>query len=105
MDADGDQFARFRLKPGLPAYSLTEQEAFLALDLFLSQYYARAGNDLATLMADISVETDGGTLDPAAWDDWLECVRAVKGEAAGVGDTWKALGYPTILRGQGPEGR
>lgn len=67
MDTDSDQFARFRLKPGLPGYSLTEQEA--------------------------------------AWDDWLECVRVVKGEAAGPGDTWKALGYPTNLRGQGPERR
>ena len=105
MDADSDQLARFRLKPGLSAYSLTEQEAFLALDLVLSQYYATAGDDLRTLMADISLEVDGGTLDPAAWDDWLECVRAVKGEAAGPGDTWKALGYPTIRRGPEPEAR
>lgn len=73
------------------------------MELFANQFYARAGDDLATLMADISVEADGVSTDPAAWEDWLECVRAVKGEAAGDLDTWKALGYPTILRGQEPD--
>jgi hypothetical protein len=33
--------------------------------LFLEQFYNRAGDDLATLMADITIESDGGTLDPA----------------------------------------
>jgi hypothetical protein len=45
---------------------------------FLTEYYERAGDDLATLLADIGIEPDGGTLDPAAWDDWLRCVRAVR---------------------------
>ena len=51
------------------------------MTLFLRQYYERAGDDLATLLADISIERDGGTLDPAAWDDWMRCVRTVKSEA------------------------
>ena len=58
---------------------LSEREAFEALTLFLSQYYERAGDDMATLMADITIQSDGGTLDPAAWDDWLRCVREVEG--------------------------
>ncbi len=61
-------------------YELTEKQAFEAMTRFLNQYYARAGDDLVTLMADIEIEADGGTLDPAAWDDWMQCVRAVAGE-------------------------
>jgi hypothetical protein len=57
---------------------LSEHEAFEAMARFLSEYYERAGDDLATLIADIGIESDGATLDPAAWDDWLRCVRAVK---------------------------
>jgi hypothetical protein len=62
-------------------YSLSEEEAFKAMTLFLDQFYGRAGDDLVTLMADVSLEKDGSTLDPAAWDDWMDCVRAVKGDS------------------------
>jgi len=58
---------------------LSERETFEALTPFLNQYYERAGDDLVTLMADITIESDGGTLDPAAWDDWIRCVREVEG--------------------------
>jgi hypothetical protein len=61
---------------------LTDREAFEAMTRFLTEYYERAGDDLATLLADIGIEADGQTLDPAAWDDWLRCVRAVKGASA-----------------------
>ncbi|HEX4345398.1 MAG TPA: hypothetical protein VHZ31_07545 [Solirubrobacteraceae bacterium] len=57
---------------------LSEREAFEAMTRFLTEYYERAGDDLVTLLADIEIESDGGTLDPAAWDDWQRCVRAVK---------------------------
>jgi hypothetical protein len=59
-------------------YELSEKEAFEALTRFLNQFYKRAGNDMETLLADITIEPDGGTLDPAAWDDWVACVREVK---------------------------
>jgi hypothetical protein len=36
---------------------------------------------MRTLLADISLASDGETLDPAAWDDWMRCVRQVKGDA------------------------
>jgi hypothetical protein len=29
------------------------------------------------LLADLTIEADGSTLDPAAWDDWVRCVREV----------------------------
>jgi hypothetical protein len=50
------------------------------MTMYLEQYYARAGNDMETLIADMSLAPDGGTSDPAAWEDWMECVaRAVQG--------------------------
>jgi hypothetical protein len=61
-------------------YELSEREAFEVMTRFLTEFYGRAGTDMETLLADISIEADGGTLDPAAWDDWTRCVRAVKGE-------------------------
>jgi hypothetical protein len=56
---------------------MTEQEAFAAMKLFLEQYYERAGNDMETLIADITLESDGQPLDPAAWSDWVKCIQAV----------------------------
>ena len=35
---------------------------------------------METLLADITIEVDGETLYLAAWDDWMRCVREVKGE-------------------------
>jgi hypothetical protein len=65
-------------------FSLTEQEAFEAMRCFLEQFYKSAGNDMPTLLADISLTfgnepwtPHGGTLDPAAWYDWLHCVEQV----------------------------
>ena len=61
-------------------YELSEKEAFAAMARFLAEFYERAGNDMETLLADVNIEKDGMTLDPAAWEDWMRCVRAVKGE-------------------------
>lgn len=62
---------------------ISERQAFIALRLFLEQFYARAGNDMETLIADVTLESDGEPLDPAAWDDWLVCVqRAIREEQA-----------------------
>lgn len=58
---------------------ITDREAFIAMRLFLEQFYARAGNDMDTLIADITIEPDGEPLDPAAWSDWLGCIRAARG--------------------------
>ncbi len=60
------------------AQMLSERQAFQAMAEFLWQYARRAGNDLITLLGDIELEDDGQPTDPAAWDDWLECVRHVK---------------------------
>ncbi|HEY8816718.1 MAG TPA: hypothetical protein VIP57_16660 [Candidatus Dormibacteraeota bacterium] len=58
-------------------FSLTEQEAFEAMRCFLEHFFDSAGNDMYTLLADMTILTDGGTTDPAAWYDWLRCVEDV----------------------------
>lgn len=58
--------------------TLSDRDAFIAMGLFLEQYYSRAGGDMETLIADISIEADGEPLDPAAWEDWLRCIDQVK---------------------------
>jgi ATP-dependent Clp protease ATP-binding subunit ClpA len=60
-------------------FSLTEQEGLDAMRCFLEQFYQSAGNDMETLLADITIQPDGGTSDPAAWYDWLRCIEQVKG--------------------------
>jgi hypothetical protein len=60
------------------AVSLTEHQAYLAMERFVRAYRDRArASDLAVLLSDIEVEADGRPHDPAAWTDWRSCVRAV----------------------------
>ncbi len=61
------------------AATLSEREAFAVTIEFLWQYARRgAGDDLITLVGDVELMDDGEPADPAAWGDWLECVRHVK---------------------------
>jgi len=57
--------------------TLSTHEAFDVMRLFVEQFADRAGNDLLTLLGDITAESDGFPRDAAAWADWLECVRRV----------------------------
>jgi hypothetical protein len=59
-------------------HELNEREAFQAMTCFLWQWAQHGGNDLSLLLFDIRILADGGTSDPAAWEDWLQCVRATK---------------------------
>lgn len=63
--------------PNPSAESLSAGEAFAAMTLFIHQFADRAGDDLLTLMGDISLWR-GTTTDPAAWEDWLAGVAQVK---------------------------
>ena len=56
---------------------MNEREAFTVMSIFLKQFADRAGDDLLTLLGDIYMDSEGETFDPAAWDDWMDCVRAV----------------------------
>ena len=57
---------------------LNEREAFIAMTLFLQEFYRQTGGDFPTLLADIEIAPDGITGDPAAWADWLGFVADVK---------------------------
>jgi hypothetical protein len=59
-------------------YVLDEREAFEAMTRFLTAFYKRTNGDMATLMADIEMQSDGLTNDPAAWSDWMHFVAEVK---------------------------
>jgi hypothetical protein len=58
--------------------NLTERKAFEAMVLFLEGFYERTQSDeVGGLLSDLIMLEDGTTADPAAWDDWMECVRKV----------------------------
>lgn len=57
---------------------LTTQQAFEAMVLFLEGFYERTqSDDVGGLLGDLILLEDGETADPAAWDDWMKCVRRV----------------------------
>jgi hypothetical protein len=57
---------------------LSDNQAFIAMRLFLEQFSARAGNDRETLIADTTLEADGKPLDPAATEDWNRCAAEAR---------------------------
>jgi hypothetical protein len=57
---------------------LTERKAFEAMVLFLETFYERTqSDDVGGLLSDLMMLEDGTTADPAAWEDWMDCVRKV----------------------------
>lgn len=53
---------------------------------FLEQVYRRTGSDdLGALLGGMSLLKDGGTADPAAWEDWEEAVRKVSDGEVNLG--------------------
>jgi hypothetical protein len=57
---------------------ISERQGFVAMRLFLEHFYDHAGNDMATLLTDLSLLSDGGPTDPAAWEDWLDAVEQAR---------------------------
>jgi hypothetical protein len=56
--------------------SLTDKQAFEAMIHFLELHYQRTkSDDLGALLGDLQLLKDGSTADPAAWQDWLQCVK------------------------------
>lgn len=57
---------------------LTELQAFNAMRRFLEGYWERTNSDdVGGLLGDLQLCQDGGTFDPAAWEDWIEAVEGV----------------------------
>jgi len=64
---------------------ITVDQAFRTMVLFLEKYYkATNSDDVRGLCSDLLIMADGGTADPAAGIEWLECLeKAIKNENAG----------------------
>jgi hypothetical protein len=61
--------------------SLTLKQGFLAMYAFLDAFYSRTkSDDVGGLLGDMSFLVDGGTADPAAWNDWLRAVKKITEE-------------------------
>lgn len=59
--------------------SFTERQAFDAMVRFLEVYYQETNSDdVGALLGDLQILEDGKTADPAAWEEWLKCLRAVE---------------------------
>ena len=59
--------------------TLTKQEAFLAMFAYLEIHFRRFGpGEIGAVLSELSLLPDGGTSDPAAWDDWIKCVQKAK---------------------------
>ena len=54
---------------------ISTREAFDAMRLFLEEFYNRTdSDDVGSLLGGIQFCDDNTTMDPAAWDDWLNCI-------------------------------
>lgn len=64
---------------------LTIEESYMTMYKFIEGYYYRLNNPdlLAMLLGGFRLRENGSTVDPAAWEDWLEAIEAVLREADG----------------------
>lgn len=60
------------------------QTAYAAMYEFLVGYYDRTkSDDVGALLGSMSLLADGGTADPAMWQDWLESIDRAKEQQGG----------------------
>jgi hypothetical protein len=56
--------------------TLTARQAFEAMELFLEKFYENThSDDVGGLLGDLQIVGDGMPADPAAWQDWMRCVK------------------------------
>jgi hypothetical protein len=59
--------------------NLSVAEAFKAMQLFLERYFEETkSDDVGSLLGDLQLDEDGKSFDPAAWDEWLDCVARAR---------------------------
>ena len=55
---------------------LTYLEAFRAMTCFLEKFYEQTSSaDIGSLLGEIQILQDEKTADPAAWEDWMNCIQ------------------------------
>ena len=55
---------------------MNDRQALRAMVLFLERHFERThSDDIGALLSDLLILDDGLTADPAAWTEWLECIR------------------------------
>ena len=58
---------------------MSMEDAYRAMLVFLEQAYELTrSEDLAGLLGGWQLTVDGGTMDPAAWQDWVKAVAVVR---------------------------
>lgn len=58
------------------------REGFDAMRLFLEEFYNQTqSDDVGSLLGDLQFSSDNNAMDPAAWHDWVECVKKVRKNA------------------------
>lgn len=57
---------------------ISTEHAYLAMYEYLVELYERTKSDeIGALLGGMSYLNDGRTADPAAWADWIRCVKKV----------------------------
>ncbi len=57
---------------------LTYLESFKAMNCFLVKHYEQTSSeDIGSLLGEIQLLEDGKTADPAAWEDWINCIQLI----------------------------
>lgn len=57
--------------------------AYRAMLRFLEMYWERGkSKEIAMLLGSMALASDGKTMDPAMWKDWLEATRHVSGSSS-----------------------
>ncbi|MFA6066166.1 MAG: hypothetical protein WC707_03220 [Candidatus Babeliaceae bacterium] len=60
---------------------LTKLQAFNVMRKFLENYYEKTlSDDIGALLGDLQLLQDNRTADPAAWNDWLNCINQIVNE-------------------------
>jgi hypothetical protein len=58
--------------------TLTKEQAFKAMAIFLERFYERTqSDDVGGLLGDMMLRKNGTTADPAAWEDWMKSVQKI----------------------------
>lgn len=58
---------------------LSIEEAYRAMYLYLERlYYLTNSDDLGGFLGSMTLLSDGKTIDPAVWEDWLKSVQDSK---------------------------